>query len=114
MKQKATISEEKFNTGSHTSSSSRNVGAGYDDTGKGKYEKKSELDEKTVPNKKEQPAAGVTHKEEPNAGSGTFNQGAEQDTEMNEGVADGTSHPERVSKEKQNPKAKLKPKHLSE
>ena len=44
-------------------------------------------------NKKEQPTAGVTHKKEPNAGSGTFNQGSEQDAEMNEGVADGTPHP---------------------
>ena len=65
-------------------------------------------------NKKEQPIAGVTHKKEGNAGSGTFNQGSEQDTEMNEGVADGTPHPETVSKEKQNPKAKLKEKHRRE
>jgi len=65
-------------------------------------------------NKKEKPIAGVTHKTEPNAGSGTFNQGSEQDTEMNEGVADGTPHPEMVSKEKQNPKTKLKEKHRHE
>lgn len=58
-------------------------------------------------NKKEKPTAGVTHKKEPNAGSGTFNQGSEQDSEMNEGVADGTPDPETVSKEKQNPKANL-------
>ena len=65
-------------------------------------------------NKKEQPAAGVTHKQEHNAGSGTFNQGSEQDTEMNEGVADGTPNPETVSKEKQNPKTRLKDKHRYE
>jgi hypothetical protein len=65
-------------------------------------------------NKKEQPTAGVTHKKERNAGSGTFNQGSEQDTEMNEGVADGTPHPENVSKEKQNPKTKLEEKHRRE
>jgi hypothetical protein len=65
-------------------------------------------------NKKEHPAAGVTHKKEHNAGSGTFNQGSEQDTEMNEGVADGTPHPETVSKEKQNPKAKPDEKHRRE
>jgi hypothetical protein len=57
-------------------------------------------------NKKKQPTAGVTHKQESNAGSGTFNQGSEQDPEMNEGVADG--------KEKQNPKTKLKDKHRYE
>ena len=33
---------------------------------------------------------------------------------MNEGVADDTPHPETVSKEKQNPKTKLKEKHLDE
>ena len=111
MKQKVTTPEEKFNTGSHTPLSSRNVGAGYDDTGKGKYEKKNEVDEE---NKKEQPVAGVTHKDEPNAGSGTFNQGAEQDIEMDKGVADGTPHPERVSKENENPKAKLRNNELRE
>ncbi len=60
------------------------------------------------------PVAGVTHKKEHNAGSGTFNQGSEQDTEMNEGVADGTPNPENVSKEKQNPKTKLEEKHRRE
>ena len=65
-------------------------------------------------NKKEQPTAGVTHEKESNAGSGTFNQGSEQDTEMNEGVADGTPYPETVSQEKQNPKAKLEAKHRRE
>lgn len=65
-------------------------------------------------NKKEQPPAGVTHKQEPNAGSGTFNQGSEQDIEMNEGVADGTPNPETVSKEKQNPTTKLAGKHRAE
>jgi hypothetical protein len=65
-------------------------------------------------NKKDQPTAGVTHKQEHNAGSGTFNQDSEQDTEMNEGVADGTPDPENVSKEKQNPKTKLEDKHRLE
>jgi hypothetical protein len=65
-------------------------------------------------NEKERPSAGVTHKKEPNAGSGTFNQGNEQDKGMNEGVADGTPHPEIVSKEKQNPKSKLEEKHKDE
>ena len=65
-------------------------------------------------NQKERPSAGVTHKKEPNAGSGTFNQGSEQDLEMNEGVADGTPRPETVSKEKQNPKSKLEEKHKDE
>ena len=64
--------------------------------------------------KKDQPVAGVTHKQEPNAGSGSFNQGSEQDPEINEGVADGTPHPEDVSKEKQNPKTKLEDKHRLE
>jgi hypothetical protein len=65
-------------------------------------------------NKTERPAAGVTHKKESNAGSGSFNQGSEQDPEMNEGVADDTPHPETVSKEKQNPKSKLEEKHQEE
>ena len=65
-------------------------------------------------NKKEQSTAGLTHKKEPNAGSGTFNQGSEQDTEMNEGVADGTPNPETVSKERQNPKSRLEEKHQDE
>jgi hypothetical protein len=52
-------------------------------------------------------AGGITHKKDLNAGSGAFNQGAEQDPDYNDGVADGTPHPERVSKEKENPKTKL-------
>jgi len=60
--------KEKFNTVTHTASSSRNVGAGYDDTGKGRYEEANDLDEE-IKNKKEQPVAGITHKEEPNTGS---------------------------------------------
>ena len=48
MKQKTktrSITKEKFNTGAHTPSSSLNVGAGYDDTGLGKYEEANEKDE---------------------------------------------------------------------
>lgn len=52
-------------------------------------------------------AGGITHKKDLNAGSGGFNQGAEQDPDYNDGVADGTPHPERVSKEKENPKTKI-------
>ena len=48
---------------------------------------------------------GVTEKHDKNAGSGAFNQGSEQDEKMNEGVADGTPDPEKVSKEKENPKS---------
>ena len=48
---------------------------------------------------------GVTDKHDKNAGSGAFNQGSEQDENMNDGVADGPSHPERISKEKENPKS---------
>jgi hypothetical protein len=50
---------------------------------------------------------GVTHKKDLNAGSGSFNQGSEQDPHYNEGVADGPKHPEKISKELQNPKTKL-------
>lgn len=59
-------------------------------------------------NKKHGDTGGVTHKKEPNAGSGGFNQGAEQDPHYDEGVADGPEHPENISKEIQNPKTKLK------
>ena len=48
---------------------------------------------------------GVTEKQDKNAGSGAFNQGAKQDPTMNEGVADGTPNPDKVSKEKENPKS---------
>jgi len=48
---------------------------------------------------------GISHKRDKNAGSGAFNQGAEQDKKMNEGVADGTPNPDRVSKEKENPRS---------
>ncbi len=41
-KRKAELPKEKFNTGSHTPSSMRNVGPGYDDTGKGDYAKANE------------------------------------------------------------------------
>ena len=48
---------------------------------------------------------GLTNKHAKNAGSGAFNQGSVQDDHMNEGVADGTPHPDKVSKEKENPKS---------
>ena len=54
-------------------------------------------------------AGGVTDKHDKNAGSGAFNQGSEQDPEMDKGVADGTPDPDKVSKEKQNPKTHIKP-----
>ena len=44
-------SKEKFNTGSHTPSSLRNVGPGYDDTGMS-YEKSKEIDADDAQNKK--------------------------------------------------------------
>jgi len=47
----------------------------------------------------------LTNKHDKNAGSGAFNQGSVQDDHMNEGVADGTPHPDKVSKEKENPKS---------
>lgn len=59
----------------------------------------------TKGNKKTTPNGGVTDKHEKNAGSGSFNQGSEQDEHLNEGVADGTSNPDKVSKEKENPKS---------
>jgi hypothetical protein len=49
---------------------------------------------------------GIIDKKDKNAGSGAFNQGSQQDKNLNEGVADGTPHPEQKSKEKQNPKSK--------
>ena len=48
---------------------------------------------------------GVTEKHDKNAGSGAFNEGSAQDEQLNEGVADGTPNPEKVSKEKENPKS---------
>lgn len=51
------------------------------------------------------PHGGVTDKKDKNAGSGAFNQGSEQDEHLHEGVADGTPHPDKVSKEKENPKS---------
>ena len=48
---------------------------------------------------------GVTDKKDKNAGSGAFNQGSVQDEHMNEGVADGTPNPDKISKEKENPKS---------
>ncbi|MDZ4793001.1 MAG: hypothetical protein SGI83_01865 [Bacteroidota bacterium] len=44
-------------------------------------------------------------KSDKNAGSGGFNQGAEQEPNINDGVADGTPDHEKVSKEKENPKS---------
>lgn len=49
---------------------------------------------------------GITDKRDKNAGSGAFNQGAAQDPRLNDGVADGIPDPEKVSREKENPKAK--------
>lgn len=40
------LPKEKFNTGSHTPPSLRNVGPGYDDTGKGDYAKSKEFENK--------------------------------------------------------------------
>ncbi len=54
---------------------------------------------------KEAMHGGITGKRDKNAGSGTFNRGTEQDPDMNDGVADGTSNPGTVSKEKENPKS---------
>ena len=54
---------------------------------------------------KDNSRSGTTGKNDANAGSAGFNQGAEQEKDMNEGVADGTPHPEKVSKEKENPKS---------
>ncbi len=48
---------------------------------------------------------GIADKHDKNAGSGAFNQGAEQDPNYEGGVADGTKNPEQVSKEKENPKS---------
>ena len=56
-------------------------------------------------NKKDTTRGGVTDKKEPNAGSGAFNRGSEDDPHLNEGVADGTPDPDKVSKETQNPKS---------
>ncbi len=50
-------------------------------------------------------AGGITDKKDKNAGSGAFNQGSEQDPNMNDGVADGTPDPDKVSKEKENPRS---------
>lgn len=51
---------------------------------------------------------GVTDKKDDNAGSGAFNRGSEDDPTYNDGVADGTPNPEKVSKEEQNPQTKQK------
>lgn len=61
--------------------------------------------EKNKKSKDEQQFGGITDKKDKNAGSSAFNQGSQQDPDMNEGVADGTAHPEEVSKEKENPKS---------
>lgn len=61
----------------------------------------------TMENKKDNAQqGGITDKRDKNAGSGAFNQGAAQDPRLDDGVADGTPHPEKVSKEKENPKAR--------
>jgi hypothetical protein len=59
-------------------------------------------------------AGGVTDKKDKNAGSGAFNQGSEQDPDMDRGVADGTPDPEKVSREKENPGTKLTNKDISD
>jgi hypothetical protein len=64
--------------------------------------------EKGQSKKDNKQTGGVTDKHDKNAGSGAFNQGSEQDTEMNKGVADGTPNPDKVSKEKQNPGTRIK------
>ena len=51
------------------------------------------------------PVPGLKDKHTKNAGSGAFNEGSVQDEHMNEGVADGTPNPDKVSKEKENPKS---------
>ena len=57
--------------------------------------------------KKQQKGGGVTDKKVPNAGSGDFNQGSAQDPEYQDDVADGPEHPEKISKERQNPKTRI-------
>jgi hypothetical protein len=63
----------------------------------------SEINKNSRPESKQH--GGITDKKDKNAGSGAFNQGAEQDSNMYDGVADGTPNPELVSKEKENPKS---------
>jgi hypothetical protein len=55
---------------------------------------------------------GITDKKDKNSGSAAFNQGVQQDPSYNEGVADGTPNPEKVSKEIKNPKTKVSDKRL--
>jgi hypothetical protein len=61
--------------------------------------------EENQPKKENSQAGGITDKHDKNAGSGAFNQGSEQDPDLDRGVADGTPNPEKVSKEKENPKS---------
>lgn len=49
-------------------------------------------------------AGGITDKKDLNSGSSAFNEGSAQDPNYNDGVADGTANPDKVSKEDQNPK----------
>jgi len=56
---------------------------------------------------------GITDKKDKNSGSAAFNQGVQQDPSYNEGVADGTPHPEEVSKEIKNPKTKVSDERLN-
>ena len=63
---------------------------------------------KKQPYKETDQAGGITDKRDKNAGSGAFNQGSEQDPDLDRGVADGIANPDKVSREKENPKAKSK------
>ena len=51
---------------------------------------------------------GITDKRDKNAGSGAFNQGSEQDPDLDRGAADSTPDPDKKSREPQNPKTDLK------
>ncbi|RYY60811.1 MAG: hypothetical protein EOO05_08565 [Chitinophagaceae bacterium] len=52
-------------------------------------------------------AGGITDKKDKNAGSGAFNQGSEQDPDLNRGTSDQDNDPEKSSREPQNPKTPL-------
>ncbi len=62
------------------------------------------MDIKNKNNTKHKPVEN-SQKQDKNAGSGAFNRGSEDEPDMNDGVADGTPNPEKVSKEKENPKS---------
>ncbi len=54
--------------------------------------------EKKSGKKEDKQSGGITDKHDKNAGSGGFNRGAEEDPNYNDGVADGTPNPDKVSK----------------